>query len=318
MSGPQRGGHRAARHRRGGVSRSRRSRATTCCSSGASPRARACCRRSTSRAAPDCRSCWRPKPTTTTARKWRRSWTARRVVYAGEVADAAKAALLGGARALLYPVQAGEPFGLVLAEATTCGTPVAALDRGAVREVVEDGVTGGVFESLDALVAGLPRVLALDRARVRARGGRALRRRADGGRLHRRLPRRWRAAPRRARRADERRRARSRGPLAAGRLRASRRRVAGVRRAAGLVRRPRGARVAAVPVARRGGPSAGRRGRPGRHSRRASCATAAAALGLTEVMLLRPSRRHAALAASRRARARHPGGDRRADGRTWS
>ena len=92
----------------------------------------------------------------------------RHVVYAGEVTDEAKAALLGGARALLYPLQAGEPFGLVLAEATTYGTPVATLDRGAVREVVEDGVTGGVFESLDALVAGLPRVLALDRARVRA------------------------------------------------------------------------------------------------------------------------------------------------------
>jgi glycosyltransferase involved in cell wall biosynthesis len=89
------------------------------------------------------------------------------VVYAGEVSDDAKAALLGGANALLYPVQAGEPFGLVLAEATTCGTPVAALNRGAVPEVVEDGVTGGVFESIDALVAGLPRVLALDRARVR-------------------------------------------------------------------------------------------------------------------------------------------------------
>jgi glycosyltransferase involved in cell wall biosynthesis len=91
-----------------------------------------------------------------------------RVVYAGEVADDAKAALLGGARALLYPVQSGEPFGLVLAEATTCGTPVAALDRGAVREVVDDGVTGGVFESLESLIAGLPRVLTLDRARVRA------------------------------------------------------------------------------------------------------------------------------------------------------
>jgi glycosyltransferase involved in cell wall biosynthesis len=91
-----------------------------------------------------------------------------RVVYAGEVANDAKAALLGGARALLYPVQSGEPFGLVLAEATTCGTPVAALDRGAVREVVEDGVTGGVFDSLDALAAGLSRVLALDRGRVRA------------------------------------------------------------------------------------------------------------------------------------------------------
>ena len=90
------------------------------------------------------------------------------VVYAGEVADDAKAALLGGASALLYPVQAGEPFGLVMAEAATCGTPVAALDRGAVREVVQEGVTGGVFDSVDALVAGRPRVLALDRARVRA------------------------------------------------------------------------------------------------------------------------------------------------------
>jgi glycosyltransferase involved in cell wall biosynthesis len=90
------------------------------------------------------------------------------VVYAGEVGGDAKAALLGGARALLYPVQAGEPFGLVLAEATTCGTPVAALDRGAVRDVVEDGVTGCVFDSIDAMVAGLPRVLALDRTRVRA------------------------------------------------------------------------------------------------------------------------------------------------------
>ena len=92
-----------------------------------------------------------------------------RVVYAGEVDLAAKAALIGGARALLYPVQEGEPFGLVLTEAAACGTPVAALRRGAVREIVEDGVTGGVFESLDSLTAGLPRVLALDRARIRAR-----------------------------------------------------------------------------------------------------------------------------------------------------
>ena len=58
--------------------------------------------------------------------------------------------LYGGARALLYPMQAGEPFGLVLAEAMACGTPVAALDRGAVREVVDDGVTGFVFDDLDA------------------------------------------------------------------------------------------------------------------------------------------------------------------------
>ena len=62
--------------------------------------------------------------------------------------------LYGGARALLYPIQAREPFGLVLAEAMACGTPVAALDRGAVREVVDDGVTGLVFDDLEEMVRG--------------------------------------------------------------------------------------------------------------------------------------------------------------------
>jgi glycosyltransferase involved in cell wall biosynthesis len=91
------------------------------------------------------------------------------IVWAGEVGHGEKTALLGGARALLYPVQSGEPFGLVMAEAMACGTPVAALDRGAVREVVDEGTTGRVFDSLDALVNGLPGVLALDRVVVRAR-----------------------------------------------------------------------------------------------------------------------------------------------------
>jgi glycosyltransferase involved in cell wall biosynthesis len=93
-----------------------------------------------------------------------------RVIYAGEVGHEQKVELLSRARALLYPVQSGEPFGLVLAESMACGTPVAALDRGAVREVVEDGVTGIVFGSEDAMAAGLSRVFALDRRRVRDRG----------------------------------------------------------------------------------------------------------------------------------------------------
>lgn len=93
----------------------------------------------------------------------------KQVIYVGEVDQAGKVELLGGARALIYPVQVAEPFGLVLTEAMACGTPVAALDRGAVSEVVDEGVTGGVFPDVDALVAGLPRVLALDRAAVRRR-----------------------------------------------------------------------------------------------------------------------------------------------------
>ena len=91
----------------------------------------------------------------------------KQIVYFGEADFNAKVRLFGGARALLYPIQAREPFGLVLAEAMACGTPVAALDRGAVREIVDDGVTGIVFENLDQMVDGLPRVFALDRTRVR-------------------------------------------------------------------------------------------------------------------------------------------------------
>ena len=90
------------------------------------------------------------------------------VVYAGEGDLPQKVELLGGARALLYPVQSSESFGLVVAEAMACGTPVAALRRGAVDEVIDDGVTGGIFDSLDELVQGLPTVLALDRSRVRS------------------------------------------------------------------------------------------------------------------------------------------------------
>jgi len=92
-----------------------------------------------------------------------------RVIYYGEADHPAKVKLYGGARALLYPIQAREPFGLVLAEAMACGTPVAALDRGAVREVVDEGVTGFVFQDLEEMVNGLPRVFALDRRRVRER-----------------------------------------------------------------------------------------------------------------------------------------------------
>jgi glycosyltransferase involved in cell wall biosynthesis len=91
----------------------------------------------------------------------------RQIVYVGEADFQTKVKLYGGARALLYPVQAGEPFGLVMAEAMACGTPVAALDRGAVREVVDEGITGQVFADADAMAQGLDRVLGLDRQLVR-------------------------------------------------------------------------------------------------------------------------------------------------------
>ena len=91
------------------------------------------------------------------------------ILYYGEADFAAKVKLFGRARALLYPIQAREPFGLVLAEAMACGTPVVALDRGAVREVVDEGVTGMIFNNLDDMAARLSTVFAFDRRRVRER-----------------------------------------------------------------------------------------------------------------------------------------------------
>jgi len=93
----------------------------------------------------------------------------RNILYFGEADFDQKVRLYGSARALIYPIQSREPFGLVLAEAMACGTPVAALDKGAVREVVDDGETGVVFENLEQMANELPRVFDLDRRLVRNR-----------------------------------------------------------------------------------------------------------------------------------------------------
>lgn len=88
--------------------------------------------------------------------------------YRGQVARADRGAFYR-ARALLCPIRWDEPFGLTMAEAMACGTPVIAYDRGAVREVVEDGVTGFVCPPKDrrAMVAAVERLLALPADRYR-------------------------------------------------------------------------------------------------------------------------------------------------------
>jgi len=86
------------------------------------------------------------------------------------VADAAaKRELLVNARALLFPIQWEEPFGMVMIEAMACGTPVVALRGGAVAEVVEDGVTGFILDDPADLPEALSRVGELDPAACRAR-----------------------------------------------------------------------------------------------------------------------------------------------------
>ena len=90
------------------------------------------------------------------------------VEFVGEVDDAGKNELMGGAAALLFPIDWPEPFGLVMIEAMACGTPVLAWRAGSVPEVVDPGVTGCIVDSMEAAVAAVDRVAGLDRARVRA------------------------------------------------------------------------------------------------------------------------------------------------------
>src|SRR6185295_5992242 len=69
--------------------------------------------------------------------------------YIGEADFATKNTLLSNARALLFPIQWEEPFGLVLIEAMACGTPVLAFAGGAVEEIVRDGVNGWICSDVD-------------------------------------------------------------------------------------------------------------------------------------------------------------------------
>ncbi len=74
------------------------------------------------------------------------------VIFEGEVSDDRKRELYANARALLFPIQWEEPFGLVMIEALACGTPVIACPRGAVPEVVTDEVTGFLVNDVDEMV----------------------------------------------------------------------------------------------------------------------------------------------------------------------
>lgn len=89
--------------------------------------------------------------------------------FVGEIGDGEKSAFLGGAEALLFPIDWPEPFGLVMIEAMACGTPVIAWDRGSVREVIEPGVTGFIVHSEAEAVAAVARLAELDRTQIRAR-----------------------------------------------------------------------------------------------------------------------------------------------------
>lgn len=91
------------------------------------------------------------------------------VTYAGYVTREERNKLLGGARALLYPIQYPEAFGFVLLEAMLCGTPVAAMRLGAVPEIVEESVTGFTANTVDEFAPAVSKCLTLRRQIVRQR-----------------------------------------------------------------------------------------------------------------------------------------------------
>lgn len=91
------------------------------------------------------------------------------VEFVGEIDDAGKPEFLGNAAALLFPIDWPEPFGLVMIESMACGTPVIAWREGSVPEVVDEGRTGFIVDSIQAGVEAVARCRELDRHAVRRR-----------------------------------------------------------------------------------------------------------------------------------------------------
>lgn len=90
------------------------------------------------------------------------------IEFIGEISDAQKADFLGNARALLFPIDWPEPFGLVMIEAMACGTPVIAWNCGSVPEIITNGVSGRIINSEAEALEAIRSLHWLDRRLVRA------------------------------------------------------------------------------------------------------------------------------------------------------
>lgn len=90
------------------------------------------------------------------------------VEFVGEIGQGAKADFLGNAKALLFPIDWPEPFGLVMIEAMACGTPVIGFACGSVPEVLEDGISGYIVKDVDEAVQAIGRIDTVNRASVRS------------------------------------------------------------------------------------------------------------------------------------------------------
>jgi len=90
------------------------------------------------------------------------------IEFIGEINDVQKEKFLGGAQALLFPIDWCEPFGLVMIEAMSCGTPIIAWNNGSVPEIMAEGRSGFIVDTIDTAVAAVSRLKNLPRAGVRA------------------------------------------------------------------------------------------------------------------------------------------------------
>jgi glycosyltransferase involved in cell wall biosynthesis len=90
------------------------------------------------------------------------------VEFVGEINEQQKCSFLGNALALLFPIDWPEPFGLVMTEAMSAGTPVIAWRNGSVPEIVEHGVSGWIVDDIGHAVAAVKEASTMDRAAVRA------------------------------------------------------------------------------------------------------------------------------------------------------
>ncbi len=91
------------------------------------------------------------------------------IEFVGEINDAQKPAFFGNALGVLFPIDWPEPFGLVMIELMSCGTPVVAYNHGSVPEVIDHGVTGFVVDGEDEAVVAVNRLTMLNRLMVRNR-----------------------------------------------------------------------------------------------------------------------------------------------------
>lgn len=91
----------------------------------------------------------------------------KQIIYLGALNDEQKNNYLGKAKALLFPIEWDEPFGMVMVEAMACGTPVIGFNKGGVAEVIDEGITGFIVENKKNMVDALRKVYEINRTTCR-------------------------------------------------------------------------------------------------------------------------------------------------------